>query len=269
MAFQTDYSFDAEAGVEGALYSTAGLEINSFRADVAVNLGRPVLINTDDSVKAITAVTADTDSIMTTDTAMGTAPTTISSGAFNGVIGASEIVPAQQITFELNNHADWNLTKLIATGLVDGQIISEVVSIPDAGNTTVKTRRAFDRLIDVVVDAQAGTAAQILSIGTEPLAAEFSTRHLLGLPLWQSGAAPFTDNQYAADEQVSLAVHGEVQVVPSAGVTETDPVYVQIVVSGGIALGRLTSAKSANVALWRGAKFIKTASADGLSAVRF
>lgn len=243
-------------------------DVLSCAAEGTVALGCAVLKGTNPRQgKPVAAVALDVDSILATGGASAAAAQTVIASAFDGVIGAARIVPAQQITATLNSHADWDATTATFYGEdADGNQLVEDVLIPNGGNATITTKAAFGRLVSVYIPAQTGTNGTF-TIGTNPAQAEFSRADILGISVWQSAHEPYTSDSYVDNDEMPVMRRGRCYVVTEDAVVNGDPVYVRIVVSGADACGQLGGERSASFALLRGARFRSTAAIDGVAVV--
>lgn len=102
------------------------------------------------------ALAVDVDAIATSYTTSA-AIQVLSGTALNGVVGDDAMRPGRLITGTLSSHADWNVGTMVVAGELDGVAKSESVAIPDAGNTTISTVGAFDKVTSITISAMGGT----------------------------------------------------------------------------------------------------------------
>lgn len=270
MTFQTTYSTRPAAARAGQVADISVKKIDSCIAETAVGVALAVVRGDgDQSVKAITDVTADTDSIVSTAVAAATSRVNFSGATLNGVIGQGAIVPAQQITVALNSHAHWTGGEItLVMEDVYGRRFTETFDVPSGGNTTLTSAAVASKVISGSIDPQGGTSAT-LTIGTTPSAAEFSPRTIRGVALLDNTREPYAENDYDQYDSVPVISSGRVYVTSETAVADGDPVYVRIVTSGADVNGQFRSSSSSSFALWPGAKFVSTADADGVAIIEF
>lgn len=100
---------------------------------------------------------ADVDAILSGGTS-STSAQTLSGASLNGVLGYRALSPSRRITLVLSNHADWDASTATITGKdANGTTITENLSIPNGGNTTLTTTALFARVTSVTIPIQSGT----------------------------------------------------------------------------------------------------------------
>lgn len=111
---------------------------------------------------------ADVDAIITTATiGAASAGYDYAVGDANGVIGDDVMNPARKLTLVLSNTTNWNAT----TGVISyidaalGTIVSENLTIPNNGNTTVTTSGYARSFVSLHIPAQAGAGTFTLGVG--------------------------------------------------------------------------------------------------------
>lgn len=139
---------------------TSALDEDSESASLAA-----LLADSHFSTDEFTAVeTADPDGIATG--ASSTSSQTLAGSDLNGAIGASSFDYARTLQAVFSNHADWDATTMTIVGTdVDGAVLSEGISIPNGGNATVLTTKAFASVVSVAIPAQSGTGGTF-TLGT-------------------------------------------------------------------------------------------------------
>lgn len=148
------------------------------------------------------AVVADVDAIKT-NIASSLALQSLATGDFNGVIGAGRISPPAKIQLVLNNNANWDATVATLSGLDENGIpVSESLTIPDTGNTTLTSTRFYSRVTGLAIPAQSGvggsatlgTSASVTLDGGDVLGVSLREHHARAVPsetdneLWDDGA---------------------------------------------------------------------------------
>lgn len=100
----------------------------------------------------------DVDAILSA-TATATSAVQVNGTGLDGVLGnGAEISPPRNVIAVLNSHADWDATDLTITGTDwEDNVITEVLSVPDAGNVTLTGARLFKTVTQIDLEAQSGT----------------------------------------------------------------------------------------------------------------
>lgn len=231
------------------------------------------------------APAADVDAIVTSFTTSTGVQTLNDSAEMAGVVGLSEMQPPRNITFVLSNHADWDATTAVLTGVnYLGQTVSENISIPNGGNATVTSTGLFKSVTSIVVPAQSGTGGT-MTVGiaaiTAPVIGEFkgvavrqpikttiATGGLYGYP---GQTSTLVTADYVDSEAVPCLETGAIWVYSEEAISDGDPVYVRVASgAGGSVLGAFRNdADSASCVLVVGARFCRDSSAAGPAWARF
>lgn len=219
---------------------------------------------------------ADVDAIKTSFTSTATIQT-FTSAHFDGVVGATEMQPARKITLVLSNHTDWDATTAVLTGVNHlGQSVSENLSIPDGGNTTLTSTNSYRSVTSLVIPAQTdvnGTAtvgiAALDSLGLIDMVGvsirkeaktSVSSNGLYGYP---GVTSSLVEANYVDGEPVSLLNEGGIWVFTEEAVSDRDPVYARVAAgAGGSMLGAFRNdAEGGNCVLVPDARFCRDAAA--------
>ena len=115
--------------------------------------------------------------------------------------------------------------------------MSEILAIPNNGNTTLNGSVLFSKVTSIVVDAQSGTGGTFTA-GFGSLVGEI-TRHVTGASLYDSSKAP---GVFAAGTTVPVLRKGRVYLQSEAGRPD-DPVWVRVSASSA-ALRRRAESRS-------------------------
>lgn len=160
-ANSTAYTVECE-GLEASYTSDASATV----AEICTNLSA-----------AINAL-ADVDAIISGG-ASSASLQTLSGASLNGVSGYRALSPSRRITLVLSNHADWDATTATITGKdAGGNTISDTLSIPNGGNTTLTTAKLFARVTSVAIPAQSGTGGTFTVGVAAPWTATDDTTHI-------------------------------------------------------------------------------------------
>ena len=260
-------SYDAAPGVAyaGQLVDTMPHDVASGLAGSDVVAG-VVLLRNDGGLGVVQPSIPDPSAtaILATGGASAAAPHTYSGTALNGTVGGGEMVVPRNVTLTLSNSTDWDTTNATVNGLnADGDAVSEILAIPNNGNTTLNGSVLFSKVTSIVVDAQSGTGGTFTA-GFGSLVGEI-TRHVTGASLYDSSKAP---GVFAAGTTVPVLRKGRVYLQSEAGRPD-DPVWVRVSASGSQVLGAVRSSADGNTcARLRGAIFRSTTS-NGLAVVEF
>jgi hypothetical protein len=237
--------------------------------------------------RVLAGTAANTTAILASGGASATTIQTVSGAQFNGTYGQTELQPARQITMVLNNNANWDATTAVLRGYNhEGAIVSENLSIPDTGNTTLTSVNRYRSLISLTIPVQAGTGGtytlgiSALSAGAltaddfygviveDKLKTAVSNNNLYGYPGY--GSATFEAN-YVDGDTVPCLQQGHIWVYSETAVTDRAPVYCRIASgAGGSVLGAFrTDADTATAILVPNARFHRDSTAAGAAWVRF
>lgn len=266
---QTSYDNEPAIGYAGQLADVGPRDIASAANSSATGIaaGLVVLRSGDRLVRPILSTdepSADNDAIIASGVASATTAQAITSGSFNGAVGAGEISPPMNLTLTLNSHADWDPSTIVVEGLgPKGEPISEAFEVANGGNAVLTGTVPFSFVTAVKIPPQTGTNGTLL-VGTGvklgPLA-KLAAGITLYDPMREPGA-------YAQYERVSVLRRGRVLVSAEAAVTAGQPVYVRFVATGGEVRGALRGAPdSTDCALLPGARWATTTTGAGLAVV--
>jgi hypothetical protein len=118
------------------------------------------------AINADTGLAADADAILATGGASSGSIQTLTGASLNGVVGIGSMVPARALSMTFSNHADWDATTAVITGVdAAGNTITENFAIPNGGNTTVNGTKLFRRVTQIAIPAQSG-AGGTFTVGT-------------------------------------------------------------------------------------------------------
>lgn len=121
---------------------------------------------------------ADVDAILSGG-ASSTSLQTLSGASLNGVLGYRALSPSRRITLVLSSHADWDASTATITGKdANGTTITETLSIPNGGNTTLTTTKLFARVTSVAIPIQSGTGGTFTVGVAAPWVATDDTTHI-------------------------------------------------------------------------------------------
>jgi hypothetical protein len=237
---------------------------NMLDAGEAFHISDP---GTGADVDAIKASAASSASILTLDTA----------AELDGVVGLSEMQPPRKVTLITSSHADWDAGTAVVTGYNDvGQLVSENLSMANAGAETLTTTNYFRQVTKVVIPAQSGTGGTF-TIGIAALAAlvliDFlgiairkpikTTVASAGLYGYPGLTSSLVTCDYVDAETISVMTSGGIYVYTEEAVVERDPVYVRVAAgAGGSTLGAFRNdADTASAVLLPDARFTRSAAA--------
>lgn len=270
MAYQTTFGTDPAIAYAGMPADSTPRQIESFIAEGAPVVGNLMVRGTDPArqAKPMTSLTAAATAILASGGASASTAQTISGAALNGSVGTGLITPAQQVTMTLSSHANWDATTAVFTyENAVGEVVSENVAIPDAGNTTISTIGAARRLIQVYIPAQSGTAGTF-TLGTIPTAPVITHRNHVGVAMYDASRDPYTTgNAYTAGDPMNVISKGRVYVIVEDAVAAGDPVYVRTTTASSDVAGQFGGERAANFGLLLGARYVTAAAQDGLAIV--
>jgi hypothetical protein len=264
---QTSYSYQAPLGIAGAPATNRNLsrvaKIVSIAA-IAAGFACFAGVNASRTRTPAAAAVADADGIITTKATA--ASQQVSSGVdLNGAVGGAQMFPPRRVTMTLNSHADWNATTAVIAGEnEDGAVISENLTIPDAGNAVLTTVQFFSKVTSVTVPAQGGTnGSYTVGFGSDLGPCD---RQFQGVSLYTPAREP---GEYPTASEISLADEGDVWVTSETAVTAGDPVYVRFTAGDGESLGAFRATPdSTDCARLKGARWASTRSDAGLAILR-
>jgi hypothetical protein len=204
--------------------------------------------------------------------------------SFNGTTGGTEMQPARFVTFTFSSLANWDATSATLTGIDSaGQVRSESIAIPDAGNATVTSTNRFRQVTSITIPAQSGTSGTF-TVGVAALTSGFLLADILGIVVRNVvktsvsssglyGYPGITSNlvtaEYIDGETLDVLDEGSIWCVTETAVTDRDPVYVRVAAgAGGSQLGALRNdADSASAILIPNARFLQDCSAGKAPAI--
>jgi hypothetical protein len=163
--------------------------------------------------------------------------------AANGSVGLGVMAPARRITLILSNHANWSATTAVITFVnAAGRTVSENLSIPSGGNTTLTTVAAARQFVSLVIPAQGGTSGTA-TVGIAALDATVDIADFEGIALFDPGQTPGSvldsnSFEYANGETVPMGLKGKFYATVEGSPTVGAAVYVRIASgSGGSQIG--------------------------------
>lgn len=159
----TGYSSTPAKAYPGMLADDGAHDIGSATVDAAAPIPPGVLVlrttggDYAADVPAPLAVAAP--SSIKTNIASSASPQALVVGDFNGSIGAGKIPLAAKIVLVLSSNAHWILSTATLSGLDENGIpVSEPLTIPAGGNTTLTSSRYYSRITGLNIPAQGGGA---------------------------------------------------------------------------------------------------------------
>ncbi len=211
----------------------------------------------------IGGTTASATAVLASGGASSTSQQVITS--FNGSLGAGPFQPARAVTMTLNNNANWDATTAVLRGYNHlGQIVSENLSIPDAGNTTLTSANLYTRLISLTIPAQSGTGGTY-TLGVAAVAAgALTAADFYGVVVYQAikttpnsaglygypGVPSGVTADYADSESAPLLVEGGIACVTETTFTTNAPVYCRIAAgAGGSTIGAFRTDADSSTAI--------------------
>lgn len=94
-------------------------------------------------------------------------------------VGNRAMPCARSLRLVLSNHADWDATNAVVTGLdINDEVLTETLAIPNGGNTTVAGTKFFAQVTRIDIPAQSGTGGT-WSLGIEDTTVGFD-KEILG-----------------------------------------------------------------------------------------
>ena len=147
--------------------------------DVSVTAdGTPTVAEVCTALQAAIAGLADVDAIVVTG-ASSASSQTVTGAALDGVVGWRTMAVARHITLTLSNDSHWDATTAVLSGRdVDGNAITENLSIPNNGNTTLTTTKRFRSVTSLTIPAQSGTNGTFTLGVATPAVATDNTTHV-------------------------------------------------------------------------------------------
>lgn len=158
----------------GEVYSLKvdGLAV-SFTAD-----GTPTVAEVCTGLHAAIGALAVANAIVATGASSGSSQT-ITGASLDGTVGWRTMATARHITLTLSADAHWDATTATLNGRdVDGNAISESLSIPNNGGVTLKSSKRFRTVTSLVIPAQSGTNGTFTLGVAAPLTSADNTTHV-------------------------------------------------------------------------------------------
>jgi hypothetical protein len=158
----------------GEVYSLKvdGLAV-TFTAD-----GTPTVAEVCTGLHAAIGALAVANAIVATGASSGSSQT-ITGAALDGTVGWRTMATARHITLTLSADAHWDATTATLTGRdVDGNTISESLSIPNNGGVTLTSLKRFRTVTSLVIPAQSGTNGTFTVGVAAPLTSADNTTHV-------------------------------------------------------------------------------------------
>lgn len=143
------------------------LKVDGFSATFTSD-ATPTLAEVCTGIAAAINGLADVDAIVATG-ASSLSEQTLTGSTLDGATGDDVMTEPRFITLILSSHANWDLTTAVLSGVDgNGNAVSENLTIPDGGNTTVTSTRRYLRVTSIVIPAQAGTSGTF-TVGTRAI----------------------------------------------------------------------------------------------------
>lgn len=158
----------------GEVYSLKvdGLAV-SYTAD-----GTPTVAEVCTGLHAAIGALAVANAIVATG-ASSASSQTITGASLDGTVGWRTMATARHITLTLSADAHWDATTATLNGRdVDGNAISESLSIPNNGGVTLKSTKRFRTVTSLVIPAQSGTNGTFTMGVASPLTSADNTTHV-------------------------------------------------------------------------------------------
>lgn len=174
--------------------------------------------------------TDDTSSLLTS-TSTSTSEQTITS--FDGSTGDGPLNYGYKVIASIDASADWDDTRLRIKGRVaeTGRVETEELHIPDGGDVDLVTVRDFDRIDEVVLDAQSGSNGSF-TLGYEGPPEVASKESVAGIALRKAATketAKGSDVKHENEDVFTVARQGPVWCEIDQDVSVGDDVYVRVV----------------------------------------
>jgi hypothetical protein len=247
----------------GEVYSLKvdGLAV-TFTAD-----GTPTVAEVCTGLHAAIGALAVANAIVATGASSGSSQT-ITGAALDGTVGWRTMATARHITLTLSADAHWDATTATLNGRdVDGNAISESLSIPNNGGVTLTSTKRFRTVTSLVIPAQSGTNGTFTVGVAAPLTSADNTTHVT----LTSTAGDFTSIELVSKSVASTGVFNlsilDVSTDPGiatdlAAIHAADPDYYAILIPEGA-----SSAVAAAAAGWveTGRRILVLQTADALA----
>jgi hypothetical protein len=200
------------------------------------------------------AAAADDDAIIATIASSTSIQTLDSAVEVDGATGLTEMFPARKLTLVLSNHADWDATTAVITFYNErGELVSENMSIPNGGNTTLTTSDTSSLFVSLVIPVQSGTGGTA-TVGVAAIDASITLADFEGVARWEPCRVPYSaDYDYGPEVAIPVVRKGVIVVKISGTPAYGDDAYVG---TGASNLGVFRNDNTSAVAV-TGARFGK------------
>lgn len=213
------------------------------------------------------AIAVDVDAILASGGATAVTAQVFEGTELNGVVGTGVMSPARKITAVLSSNANWDATTAVLTGETeDGEIVTENMTIPDGGNTTLTTTGTYRRVISWALPAQSG-AGGTFTLGIAVL-------DTVTIADWEGVAmfTPFEGGQLVPDangeiqdgETLAVMRKGSIWVVTEDACAPGGDVYTRVGGTGQMGAFR-SDADGGNAVQIPGARWERASAANGLN----
>lgn len=221
------------------------------------------------------AAAVDVDAVVTTRATAATLVTLVAAD-FNGVHGAAECFPPRLLTITANSNANWDATNIEVTYIgADNLTHTELLAMPDGGNTTLTTTDRVKIPLSIKIPAQSGTGGSY-TIGYAVLDASLTINDFMGVPVYDAwtmeGRGENSDlGEYAHGETVAVLRKGPVAVETEGTCPDQGDVYVRVSPNGGnTQIGKFRAdADSATAVLVPNARFERSTTLGAVNVVAF
>lgn len=140
--------------------------------------GTPTVAEVCAGLQAALAALADVDAILTAGVT-STGAQTLTGASLDGAVGYRTMAVARHITLVLSSHADWDAgTATVAGKDVDGNTITENLTIPNGGNTTLTTTKRYRSVTSITIPVQSGSGGTFTAGVSAPVTASDDTTHV-------------------------------------------------------------------------------------------
>lgn len=239
---QTTYPLSPPAGVPGQIADIAPRKVKSGIVEPLLGLAPGLVLFHGSFEQAVRvpvtadAATADPDAIITNG-ASTAGVQNFSGVGLNGAIGQATLFPPRNVILTVSNHADWNATTAVVTGVDEnGDTTLEEFDIPDGGNAEIVGSVRYRKITNVMIPAQAGTGGTFTAgTGTELGSVE---NRVAGIGIFTPARGP---GVYLYRDLMPVLRQGNVFVSSETAVECEDPVYARFVASGAQVLGAVRS----------------------------
>lgn len=268
--------------------------VGCFRPPTTGGAGSSFLDPGESYQNAVPPVAVNATALLATGGVSSASIQVISGSAINGTYGynantgaMTEMQPARLVTMVLSSHANWDATTAVLRGYNhNGQLVSENLSIPDAGNATVTSTTRFKSLVDLTIPAQSG-ASGTYTLGVTVLDGSVTIADYQGVAVYEpvhmasagntaiwgvagANSGSTAVGEYGDNDAFSCLERGPIAVLTEVATVDGDDVYVRVASNGAnTTLGAFRNdSDSGNAVQVVGGKFIR-AGAIGLGFARF